>query len=84
MSLKEYRQLIADRPEKLDAGDVNYRKSDSEKRCGRCLHFFERRIDQYGVCEVFRPEKDEPVEPGYVCDLFTKDGEEFPLYEGAE
>jgi hypothetical protein len=76
---KPYEALMADRPEKFDPEDVNYREADSRQRCWNCLHFYMRRIDEFGVCEIMRPQDDGSVEPDYVCDYFTKDGETFPL-----
>lgn len=83
VSLKEYRELLDDRPEKLDPKDVDYREADDLRRCGKCLHFFERKIDGYGVCEVVRLANEEPIEEDHVCDLMTRNGEHFPLYPGS-
>lgn len=80
--LELYREIINDRPKKLTESEVNYRESDSPvyaKRCRRCLHFFERALDGFSVCELMRPDSDESVEPDHVCDFFTRDGEDFPL-----
>ena len=74
-----YDRIIADRPFKLNAEEVNYRKSEGEELCESCNHFFLRNIDNHATCEIFRPANDEPVEFNYVCDFFSTDGEEFPL-----
>lgn len=83
VSLKEYRELLDDRPKKLDPKDVDYREADDLRRCGNCLHYFYRRIDGYGVCEVMRPKDEESIDTSKTCDLWTKDGEKFPLYPGS-
>jgi hypothetical protein len=76
--------MIEERPRKFSPEDVEYRESEEIwRRCLRCIHFFERKSDRYCTCEIMRPEKDSPVDPDYVCSLFTKDGEEFPLYPGS-
>lgn len=76
-----YKRLMEDRPLKWDTSDVNYRPSEGKERCSRCLHFYLRNIDHFGVCEIFRSETtdQEGVQPGYTCDFFTRDGERFPL-----
>lgn len=79
VSLDDYKKMIEDRPEKFDEDQVNYRESDVNSECSGCLHFFERRIDSFAVCEIMRPDKDEDVKMNWVCDFFTKDGESFPL-----
>ena len=83
-TLQEYRDLVEDRPDKWTADEVNYRPADDRRRCSRCLHFYERRIDALGVCELFRSDEtdDKGVLPNWVCDFFTRDGETFPLRDG--
>jgi hypothetical protein len=87
VSLQKYRELIEERPRKFDAEEVNYTKDAEGKKqiCFHCIHFFRRAIDDYGVCEIFRSEEtdEEGVKPDAVCDLFTKNGESFPLYPGS-
>lgn len=78
-SLDDYKGMIEDRPEKFDKHEVVYREAEGKECCGKCLHFFERRIDGYGVCEILRLPDNTPIEPDYVCDFFTKDGDSFPL-----
>lgn len=84
VSLDDYRSLMADRPEKLTAEDSHYRDSMGRQRCGNCLHFFQRKIDDYGVCEVVRPDDPEEVELDKVCDFWTVDGKRFPLLKEQE
>lgn len=75
-----YETIISDRPEKLDGEEVDYRDSDNDKQqCRKCLHFFIRKIDDYGVCELVRLDDDEPIDPDYVCHYFTRNGTVFPL-----
>jgi hypothetical protein len=83
VSLREYREMLDDRPKKLSPEEVNYREAENLRRCGKCLHFFERKIDGYGVCELVRLKDEEPIEANYTCDLMTVDGEKFPLYPGS-
>lgn len=83
VSLKEYKKLIEERPRKFSAEEVDYRDSEDMRRCGRCLHYYERLRDGFGVCEIFRPADDSAVDPEYTCDLMTVDGEKFPLYPGS-
>jgi hypothetical protein len=79
LSLEDYREMMEDRPAKADEDQVNYREADTKERCGKCLHFFERKIDGYGVCEILRLPDNTPIEEDHVCDFFTRDGESFPL-----
>jgi hypothetical protein len=83
VSLKDYASLMDDRPKKMTPKEVGYREANDLRRCGKCLHFYERKIDGYGVCELMRLEDEEPVEASHTCDLFTVDGEKFPLYPGS-
>lgn len=79
-----YERMIADRPLKFSAKEVNYRDSVEESEeayCHSCVHFFTRKIDGHNTCEIFRPKDDESVDPNYVCDFFSPDGEEFPLLD---
>ncbi len=81
-SLEEYKKLIADRPEKFTEEEVGYRKADAgEPQCRGCLHFFERRLDKFAVCEIMRSERtdEEGVNPTWVCNFQTVDMEKFPL-----
>jgi hypothetical protein len=76
-----YDRMIADRPLKFDADEVNYREADSESSCGKCIHLFSRIVDSHNTCEIFRPADDASVDKNFVCDFFSKDGEEFPLLD---
>lgn len=82
-TLTEYKKLLDDRPEKFTSDQVDYRDSDGKEKCVRCFHMYKRVLDQHGVCEIFRsPEVDEDgLDPNYVCDFFTHDGETHPLLE---
>lgn len=79
VSLDDYRAMMEDRPEKFDEDDVAYREAEGKERCGRCLHFYERKVDSYGVCEILRLSDDAPIEADHTCDFFTVDGSIFPL-----
>jgi hypothetical protein len=77
---KAYDSMIADRPAKFDEDEVEYRMAEKKgPRCGTCVHFFERKVDGFTTCEIFRPADDGPVKENYVCDYWTEDGETFPL-----
>lgn len=76
-----YDRMIENRPLKFDAEEVSYREADEEERCGKCMHFYSRKVDGHNVCEIFRPKEDESVDPDYVCDFFSEDGEVFPLLD---
>lgn len=79
----EYTKLIKDRPRKFTGEEVGYRKAPrgSEQRCENCLHFYERRLDRFGVCEIFRnAETDRAgVDRKYLCDWWTATGDDHPL-----
>lgn len=79
-----YDRMIADRPLKFNAEEVAYRDSVEEEKeayCHSCIHFFTRKVDGHNTCEIFRPDEDKSVDENYVCDFFSKDGENFPLLE---
>jgi len=76
-----YFRIVENRPFKFSAEEVNYRDGEGEEICRTCQHFFERVIDKFHTCEIFRPKDDASVEAEYVCDFHTVDGEEFPLLE---
>ena len=80
-NLKDYYNMIEDRPRKFDAAEVEYRNADSKERCGRCVHFFTRKLDNFAVCEIFRSDEtdEDGIDPDYVCNFFTHDGSNFPL-----
>ena len=75
----EYEEIMDDRPRKLALSDVEYRPAQDRYRCDACLHFFERHIDNYATCEIFRPADESSILPEYVCNFFTPDGTNFPL-----
>lgn len=81
--LEDYTKLLADRPAKFDEKEVNYRESTEKEKCGRCFHLFSRRLDKFKVCEIFRNDEvdEDGINPNYVCDFFTRDGESFPLLQ---
>ncbi len=86
-TLADYQELLKDRPFKWTDKDVAYRDADSfDMRCERCFHFYERRKDRFSVCEIMRSGKTDQVgvNPDYVCDFFSPDGNKFPLIKGEE
>jgi hypothetical protein len=74
-----YLRVMEDRPFKLSAEEVDYRKSEGSERCGGCAHFYQRKIDGHTVCEVFRPEDDDNIIENYVCNFWNDDNEHYPL-----
>ncbi len=84
--LEDYTKLVADRPVKFSDEEVDYRESDGKEKCGKCLHFYTRQLDGFGVCEIFRSDETdkEGVMPDMVCSFFTRDGEVFPLLKEGE
>lgn len=82
---EDYEQLIADRPEKFTADEVNYREAPegSSIACHACVHFYRRAVDGLSVCEIFRDEETDKagVQPNYRCDFQTADGDVFPLLD---
>ena len=74
-----YLRLIDNKPYKFDEEEVNYRDGEGDDVCRTCVHFFERMIDKFHTCEIFRPRDEGPVDPDYVCDFHTKDNETYPL-----
>lgn len=82
VTLDTYREIVADRPHKLNAEQVGYRKAEAgEPSCKACLHFFERRLDKFGVCELYRDEDidEQGINPNWTCSFQTVDGKKFPL-----
>lgn len=74
-------ELMNDRPRKLLPEQVGYGPAPegSAIRCGGCFHMYRRVIDNYGVCELVRPENDEEIQPHFRCGLFSVEGDVMPL-----
>lgn len=82
----EYEEMVADRPEKFTAEEVNYRKAtDPGSECEHCVHFFQQVAgERRRTCEIFRPAgKDESVNPEWVCDFMTRDGKTYPYQKSS-
>jgi hypothetical protein len=71
VSKESYERLIENRPYKFDAEEVNYRESEGEEKCGTCVHMFERMIDKFHTCEIYRAADETPVDPEYTCEFWT-------------
>jgi hypothetical protein len=73
VSKESYLRLMENRPYKFDEEEVNYRESESyaDDRCDTCLHFYERVLDKFHTCEIFRPSDDSTVKPDWLCDFWT-------------
>lgn len=78
-TFREYTKMIADRPPKFSADQVNYREARGDEACGWCVHFYQSKGAQRSVCEIFRPAGDKSVKANWTCDWFTDDGVRFPL-----
>lgn len=74
-----YDRVIADRPFKLNVEEVNYREAEGPEQCKNCVHLFERAVDQFRTCEIFRPDDESSIEMEYTCSFHTTDNETFPL-----
>ena len=83
VSKQLYDLVVESRPFKLGADEVDYREAEGEEQCNNCWHFYERRRDNFGVCEIFRDDETDRkgVNPDYVCSFHTVDGDKFPLLE---
>lgn len=79
VTLNAYRRIIENRPYKFNEDEVAYGEATGEEVCKTCAHFFERVTDKFHTCEIFRPTDDASVDPAYVCDFHTTNGEAFPL-----
>ncbi len=79
----DYDALMEDRPKKFSSTAVGYRIAPrgSEQRCGNCAHFYVRMVDKFSTCEIFRSVETDAmgVNPHYLCDWWTSDGEKHPL-----
>lgn len=65
-------RLMANRPFKLSAEEVDYRETEDEDAiCGNCIHFFKRVVDGLTTCEIFRNEEtdEKGVDPSKTCDF---------------
>ena len=88
VTLEAVKRQLADRPEKFNERQVNYRPAEfseeEARRCSKCEHFF--RSKSRAVCEIFRPTGDTATKTVNVrydwrCDFWTKDGISYPLVE---
>lgn len=81
VSKQLYDLVVESRPFKLGRDEVDYREADGEEQCKNCIHFYERRWDKFGVCEIFRDDEtdEKGVNEDWVCSFHTVDGKEFPL-----
>lgn len=78
-TFRDYTRMLADRPPKFSAGQVDYREAEGREACKRCVHFYVSDAADRSVCEIFRPGGDENVNPDWVCNWFSDDGVRFPL-----
>lgn len=82
-TMDDYEELMNMAPMKFDAKASSYHKAKgNEPRCDECLHWFEREVDQYHVCEIVRPVPEEEIMAEWTCKFYTADGKKFPLYKG--
>jgi hypothetical protein len=83
-SMDEYDAMMADRPVKFMAGQVGYmeHQPEAEYQCQKCTHFFTS--TNRSVCEILRLSPEKPIPHHAGCVFWTKNGEEFPLYESSK
>jgi hypothetical protein len=82
--MKDYEQLMEDRPRKFTARAAWYHQANkNEFMCADCIHLFTNDLDKYSVCEVVRPKQDR-IEPTWTCKFQTRNGKDFPLYKGGK
>ena len=81
VSKDAYIRILESRPYKFSADEVNFRQGDAKHVCSGCVHLFTRNVDDFHVCEIYRPEDDDSVIAEGVCDFWTDDNEEHPLLE---
>ena len=83
LSMAEYKKIIADRPEKASAADVNFRMKalEPQKSCSDCFHFYSGPTAKRNVCELTTgPDPESRHIPREAdCDYWTNDGKVFPL-----
>lgn len=80
--MEDYYLLIADRPRKFTVRASSYHKAkENEFMCADCIHLFTNDLDKYSVCEIVRPPEDR-IEPTWTCKFQTRNGKDFPLYQG--
>jgi hypothetical protein len=85
ITLDQYRDMIADRPDKFTPEEVGYDEAPegSAMRCGVCRNYYRRATDNFAVCQVMRSDETDidGVLPWWRCQFFTVDDDVFPLYE---
>jgi hypothetical protein len=81
VSFSEYTALTRDRPSKFNQEEVNYREAEGEEHCAGCLHFYIGKVAGRNVCEILRVQPEESIKPDWVCDFYTENGTEYPLFK---
>jgi hypothetical protein len=88
VSLKQYLDIIEERPYKFNAEQVEYGPAPegSVMRCNSCIHYFRRSIDGFATCEIFRDAEVDAngVRPDFRCAFWTVDAAVHPLIEEPE
>jgi hypothetical protein len=81
-TLENYDALVADRPPKFTAQEVDFRDRarNPKFRCGSCRHFFVGPNQLRNVCEILRLHPERSIPAGGDCLFWNKNGKDFPLY----
>ena len=69
VSKEAYLRLVENHPYKFDTKEVNYREGEDEDVCRTCVHLYERVTDKFYVCEIYRPESEDSIDPEFTCDF---------------
>lgn len=79
----EYESLLDDRPQKFHPFQVDYREAEEVGvQCDRCIHFYQQVAgERRTTCEILRLDKDENIDPEYVCKFQSRDGVTYPYQE---
>ena len=81
ITLDDYHELMADRPEKFTQDEVGYSATPRyDQVCGECVHYFRNPATRHTTCEIMRPSSDtENVSHVGWCYYWTGDYKTFPL-----
>lgn len=84
IAFKRYLEIVADRPAKLSAVEVGFKRGagkGSSERCANCHHFYVNPSSPRKVCEIFRPSDDSSILPTDRCRFFNRDFSSYPLLD---
>ena len=75
---KHYDELMETKIARFSPKDVDLRSSKGKLKCGNCIHFLVRKVDDLGVCEIVESPTG-GIDENDCCDFWTRQGSEFPL-----